>query len=173
MSENEAIKTQDEYAAKFYGQDIMLRKGSVNQNGATAVAAINGNGDAWSSIFFFDPVSGVLEHNMEGLEALVATYQKKSEGALSAVLFILDIVIWVIDFLVNIVKGFLGSFVGFGAVGILIVISLMFISFMVSITVFIYCSPILLLAIGLRMYRQNKAKNEVASLSNSALKLFG
>jgi hypothetical protein len=137
--------------------DILI--GKRLQDGLIPISVTTPSGRAYSRLFMFDPDTSIITCQSETeAYALLRECHGNSRIWFRVIRSVFAVPIYIIDFFVSIIRGFLGSFVGFGFYGIIVVILLGFISLIVGIYGFVFASPFILLSYALKWYEQSVYK---------------
>lgn len=162
----------NELTSSVYGQPITLRFGMPLQTGHKTISLIREDGTAASQVFTYDPAAKVMDTDWEKLVSMIFSFGSKKGSLLSVAIWVSDLIVGIVNGIAKIFRTVLGGFVGFGWIGILIVLALMAVSFAISYYAFLIAAPFLLLSYGLRFYKDRLVKGEAKRLSASALQLF-
>jgi hypothetical protein len=154
---------------KFFGEKVYARFGTSENNSIPISVVDLETSKAWHKVFNYDSSVEILESDKDKLEELVEFYQKKSQKTSNLFLSLLNFIVEVVGVIESIIQTILGSFFGFGLVGILIVIGLIFVSYMVSFYVIILLAPIFIMSFILKMRIQKKTNFEVVNLQDTIL----
>ncbi|MCF6190669.1 MAG: hypothetical protein L3J51_09325 [Cocleimonas sp.] len=154
---------------KFFGEKVYARFGNSESNSIPISVVDLETSEAWHKVFNYDSTVEILESDKDKLEELVGYYQKKNQKTSNLFLSLLNFIVEVAGVIESIIQTVLGSFFGFGLVGIFIVIGLIFMSYMVSLYVIILLAPIFIISFILKMRIQKKTNLEVVNLQNAIL----
>lgn len=162
----------NEITSDVFGNPVTLRLGTPLVTGHLTMSVIGSKGDAWSQVFTYDLSARVMDTDGAKLVSVVGSYRSTSNAVLGVLITISDVIVGCISGVAGIIKGILGSFVGFGLIGIMFVLMMLVLSLMVSVYAFIFAAPVLAVSYGLRFYKDSQVKSEAEKLQRSAFNLF-
>ena len=155
---------------EVFNKEVSLCLATPLADGRLTISAGLANGRAFPRIFFYDPIAEMLESDRATLNGLLEECRKSgASSALSVLNVICDAAIWTIDIVITIVTSILTSFVGFGLIGILIVIIMLLLAAYIWVMGLLIAAPFILLSIGLRLYKQKAMEVEADKLTQAAL----
>ncbi len=154
---------------EFFGERVYARFGTSESNSIPISVVDLKSSEAWHKVFNYDSSVEILESDKDKLEELVAFYQKKSQKTSNFFLSFLNFIVEVAGVIESIIQTVLGSFFGFGLIGIFIVIGLIFVSYMVSFYIILLLAPIFIMSFILKMRIEKKTNFEVVNLQNAIL----
>lgn len=162
----------NELTSDVFGQRIILRLGTPLVTGEKTASVIGIKGAAWSQVFTYDPIARVMNTDRDALANVIDSCPSATNVVLGFFIAISDIIVGGVDVIVQVINTVLGSFVGFGLIGVLFVLMLFAFSIMISIYALIIITPILVVSYSLRFWKNKKLKKEAEKLQRAALQLF-
>ncbi|TVP65217.1 MAG: hypothetical protein EA342_14685 [Leptolyngbya sp. LCM1.Bin17] len=140
-------------------------------DGRLTISAGLCDGRAFPRVFFYDPISEMIESDKATLNSLLEECRKSGASSTMSVLnFICDIAIATIDIVTTIVTSILTSFVGFGLIGIILVIVMLLLAAYIWVMGIVVALPFILLSTGLRIYKEKTMIAEADKLTQTALR---
>lgn len=143
---------------------VELRMSQANSEGVRKIAAVLDDGSAFNPVMTYDDNVQIVSPNSDNALQMIEACRKKTGDALGVLGTISDYCVTIVRFFVNVIKGFLGSFVGFGLFGIVFIIFLMLISLAISIYAFLFVAPFLAFSWFANWSREQAALKELAKL---------
>lgn len=153
----------------FFGMSLTARFGEKEQNIIPVSIIDPSTSEAWSRVFHYDASVEILEQDEEKVSNLLAAYQKKSQKGASFFLLLVNSLIALLRAVECIIKSFLGLFVGFGFIGIIIIFAIMLTSLMVSVYILMIAAPLYLFAYLTRYFMNRRMMNELSGLQKAVL----
>lgn len=123
---------------------------------------------AWKHVFSYDKELEILESKAT-IDNMMDYFHSKHLKGSSIVLFICHVFIKIIGFFESVTRSILGSFFGFGLMGIFIVGIFSFIALMISVYAFILVAPFFALAYYVKWRANKTLKIEFTKLQEATL----
>ena len=158
-----------EFKHVFFGREISGRVSNLNDSLSQVSFVDSNTNDAWVRVFNYDHQVRILEADENKLSELVNYYKLRSMKGSSVLLAIAQLIIQFVSTIERLFRAFLGSFFGFGLLGIMLVAILLLASAVMSIYAFIVMVPFLLISFSLKWHFSRKIKMEINSLKNATM----
>jgi hypothetical protein len=140
-------------STKVFSTDVSVMVGQEQQDGTIPLSAILKNGTAFSRFLVFDTHTGIVSYpDADQMFAFMKACRKSGDIAFTVLRAFLSVPYYLINLVTGIVRGILGSFIGFGLIGMLIVLVAIAASLMVGLYGFIIAAPFLLAVLALDRY---------------------
>lgn len=156
---------------EVFQKEVSLCMSMPLNDGRLTISAGLCDGRAFPRVFFYDPISEMIESDKATLNSLLEECRKSGASSTMSVLnFICDIAIATIDIVTTIVTSILTSFVGFGLIGIILVIVMLLLAAYIWVMGIVVALPFILLSTGLRIYKEKTMIAEADKLTQTALR---
>lgn len=161
------------HTTEVLNQKVRLCLATPLPDGRLAISGSLLNGRAFPRVFIYDPVSQMIESDRSTLNCLLEECRKSGTNAALNVLHVVcDAAVWTIDIVIRIVTSILTSFVGFGLIGILLVVVMLLLAAYIWVMGLMVAAPFILVSFCLRIYKQKTLDSAAEQLTHAALQLI-
>ena len=159
----------NEIKHNFFGKDVSARIGLSGKEIVPISVVDPESSDAWRNVFLYDNSVGILETDSQKLQQLVSHYQSKSQRTSNFIFKASTMLVAFISGVERVIRGIIGSFFGFGIIGIILVISLVVASLVFSLYALIAAAPFVVIGYSVKWFSDRKAKHEVERFQQAIL----
>ena len=142
-------------SAKVFETEVKVLIGAIQGDGMVPVSARLPNTSAFQRFLAYDAHTSIISvADQEEFRRFLKECRGRRTLAFMILRAVLAVPIYVIDFISGLIRGILGSFIGFGLIGILIVIVAIVLSLMIGLYAFIIAAPFVVASAGLNYYEE-------------------
>lgn len=154
------LQTNDDLITSVFGTEVRVISGVVNADGMIPVSAVLPSRSAFSRFISYDTHTDIaIVNDQDEFHRLLVECRGRRSLAFSALRILLAVPVYLINVVSGIVRSILGSFMGFGLIGILIVVAAIAISLFVGLYAFIIAAPFIIAGAALNFYERRVYKN--------------
>jgi hypothetical protein len=158
------------FKTEVFKKEVSLCLSTPLNDGRLTISAGLPNSRAFPRVFFYDPIAEMIESDRATLNSLLEECRKSgANSTLSVLNFICDVAIETIDIITTVVTSILTSFVGFGLIGIILVVIMLMLAAYIWVMGLLVAAPFFLLSVGLRLYKEKTMSAEADKLTQAAL----
>jgi hypothetical protein len=143
------------FTATVFKTGVTVLVGGLQADGMVPVSARIPDKSAFSRFLAYDAHTTIISvADQEEFRRFLKECRGKSSTAFSVLRAVLVIPIYAINFVANVIRGILGSLVGFGLIGIVIVLAAVALSLLVGIYAFAIAAPFVVASYALNFYEE-------------------
>lgn len=158
-----------EFTHQFFNQEVRGRI-SEDSNDTAHVSIIDvETGNAWARVFSYEKSVEILEADEKKLIDLSSYYQAKAFKGSSLILVLSRWSVSFVRFVERSLKSILGSFAGFGLLGLFLVITAALVGIIVSAHALLITAPFIIVSLITRWRVNSKADKEIVKLRQAVI----
>lgn len=141
--------------AKVFDTEVKVLIGGLQPDGMVPVSARLPSDSAFQRFLAYDAHTSIISVvDQDEFQRFLKECRGRLSTAFVVLRAVLAVPIYVINFIANLIRGILGSFIGFGLIGIIIVIAAIALSLLIGLYAFIIAAPFVIASAALNYYEQ-------------------